>query len=469
MKQNSLFKRLMYVNMLLVFITILIVTGLLIQLFTGFYYSEKKDMLLEESRKLNNTFAAILVGNIIPGSLAYDLRFVDEYLNARIWLLDRRGVVYTVSTSQDRQAVGLKIPLNEVNEVLNGKVVVIKGSFGGMFKTPVLTVGSPVYFGNTIVGAIFMHAPIFEIQGALNRIYIIIAISALAGVAVAMLLSYLSAGRLSKPLVEISKAARNIAKGNFDIRVAVNSDDEIGQLARSFNTMANELEHLEEMRRGFVANVSHELRSPLTSIIGYLNGIIDGTIPEGDRDKYLKIVKSESERLSRLVSDLLNLAELEAGIKLNLRNFDINELIRRVLIKFSGKMDAKGLDAEVDFAKDYMYVEADPDRIEQVLINLLDNAIKFSKENGHIAIRTYQKDLSAYVSIEDNGIGIKEEDIPFIWDRFYKADKSRESKIEGTGLGLSIVKSIIESHGGDIYVESQYGKGTKFTFTLKIA
>lgn len=469
MKQNSLFKRLMHINMLLVLITILIVTGLLIQLFTGFYYNEKKNALLQESRKLNNTFASILVGNIIPGSLAYELKFIDQYLNARIWLLDRRGIVYTVSTSQDRQAVGLKLSLDEVKEVLGGKVVVIRGSFGGMFKTPVLTVGSPVYFGNAIIGAIFMHAPIYEIQTALYRIYIIIAISALSAVVVALILSYISAQKLSKPLVAISKAAKDIAKGNFDIRVAVDSSDEIGELAKSFNMMANELQHLEEMRRGFVANVSHELRSPLTSIIGYLDGIIDGTIPDSERNKYLRVVKSESERLSRLVSDLLNLAELEAGIKLNLRNFDINELIRRVLIKLEGKIDARGLDVAVDFAKDYMYVEADPDRIEQVLINLLDNAIKFSKEAGRIAINTYQKDGLAYVSVEDNGIGIKEEDLPFIWDRFYKADKSRESKVEGSGLGLSIVKSIIESHGGDINVESRYGQGTKFIFTLKVA
>jgi len=232
--------------------------------------------------------------------------------------------------------------------------------------------------------------------------------------------------------------------------------------------MAFELEHLEEMRRGFIANVSHELRTPMTSIRGFIEGILDGTIPPEKQKDYLEIVRDETLRLNRLVNDLLDLAKMQSGdLKLTFKSFNVNEMVRRSIIKLENQIVEKNLEIHADFETEDMMAYADPDAIERVMMNLLHNAVKFTGENGRINIRIYRQKDKIYVSVQDNGIGIGKEEIDHIWERFYKSDKSRGMDKTGTGLGLAIVKNIINEHKQDIWVESELGKGTKFTFTLE--
>jgi len=233
--------------------------------------------------------------------------------------------------------------------------------------------------------------------------------------------------------------------------------------------MAEELEKTDTMSKDFVANISHELRTPLTSINGFIQGILDGTIPQDQHRKYLEIVLNESQRLTKLTREMLDLSRIESGkYSINKTVFDINELLRRVLITLENKIDAKKLDINIEFEQERTFVLADSGCIEQVCVNLIDNAIKFTDEGKNISITTKVEDGSVRISIADSGKGISKEDMKHIWDRFYTENKSRSGNI-GMGLGLPIVKRLLAEHGRDIIVESELGVGTRFTFELETA
>lgn len=276
---------------------------------------------------------------------------------------------------------------------------------------------------------------------------------------------------ITRPIKLMNNTVMRFSRGDFDARVDMRGQDEVSQLGRSFNHMADELNTLEQARRSFVANVSHELRSPLTSMRGFLEAMSDGTIPKEEYGKYLNIVLSENRRMTSMVNDLLDLARIESGQSvLNITVFDINELLVRTLITFEAQINAKNIDMRLELAKNHSGVKADRDRITQVIRNLVDNAIKFSPEGGVLAVKTRFNGDSCYVSVKDNGAGISKEDLPYVFDRFYKAEKAHTpSNTSGTGLGLSIVRRILEQHGQDIFAESNVGEGACFTFTLKRA
>jgi signal transduction histidine kinase len=289
----------------------------------------------------------------------------------------------------------------------------------------------------------------------------------------ALISVYFISERIVEPLKQISTAAKNFAKGKFDARVTVTGHDEVAELAETFNNMADSLARLEEMRSTFLANVSHDLRTPMTTISGFVDGIIDGTIPEEKHSYYLSIISSEVRRLSRLVSSLLQLSRMEAGeTKLKMTDFNLSEKTRQILISFESKIDAKKLDIEFNNDND-LFVNADTDAIHQVIYNLIDNAIKFTPENGTISITLKphiidKRTKKAVVSVRNTGQGIPAEEIPFLFDRFYKSDRSRGLDKTGTGLGLYIVKTTLRNHGEDIKAVSEPGKYTDFTFTLPL-
>ena len=235
--------------------------------------------------------------------------------------------------------------------------------------------------------------------------------------------------------------------------------------------MADSIEQLETMRRSFVANVSHDLRTPMTTIGGFVQGILDGTIPPEKQNQYLTIVLDETKRLSRLVNELLDISKMEQGsFTLELRDFNINEMIRLSVIKLEKRITEKNIQLSVSFQTEDQWVTADKDHIQRVLTNLMDNAIKFTQEGGFIDIRTGKTDRNkVFVSIQNSGIGIAHEDLAHVFDRFYKTDKSRSLDKNGTGLGLYIAKSIIKEHGETIWAESEPDEFTRFNFTLKPA
>mgnify|MGYP003032615532 CR=1 FL=1 len=274
--------------------------------------------------------------------------------------------------------------------------------------------------------------------------------------------------RVHKPLKEILKGALEFANGNLSYTIPVDSEDEMGYLSHSLNYMADKLNKNGEYQRKFIANVSHDFRSPLTSIKGYVNAILDGTIPYEMQERYLKIIAFESERLEKLTRSLLTLNELDMKKRMmHIQRFDINDTIKNTAATFEGICTSHQIRLELLLSGHELYVRADMEQIQQVLYNLLDNAIKFSNDNSSVQIETTVKGGKVFVSVKDYGTGIPKESLGKIWDRFYKIDASRGKDRKGTGLGLSIVKEIINAHNQNIDVISTEGVGTEFLFTLE--
>ncbi len=406
---------------------------------------------------------------------------------ANIWIVDREGYIVDElssipeNTSFAITAKGLRLPDPRQYKRLFSDppgIIIEQGSFYGLFKNTGwswLTFAKPLEYasaGNKLPPdyAVFFNIPVAQVNKTRSDVLRFFFISIMVSVPISTVIVYFFSRHLVKPLKEMKNAAKIIAAGEFRQKLEVNSSDEIGELAVSFNQMITALKNLEEMRRGFIANVSHELRTPMTSIRGFIEGILDGTIPPEKHREYLTIVRDEVNRLNRLVNNLLDLARMEAGeLKLNLRNFSINELIRRCIIKLENMILEKELNIEAEFDEEEILVRADPDAIERVLINLLHNAIKFTPPKGLITVSTEKQKDRVLISVKDTGIGIDPADLELIWERFYKTDRSRSRDKSGTGLGLSIVRNIILEHKSEIKVESEPGKGTKFSFYLPAA
>lgn len=467
---KSIFSKLMSTYFVIILITI-IVLGMLISTFVKNYtFNRRTEELQREATELNQYIEMYAVGNISEWSLYSYFKLADRYKNTTIWVVDATGHIWLSYSSSDEDKDKWKeqqLTVEEFIQVLKGKNITKVGKFGERFPVPVLTVGVPLKMDDKVRGAIFIHSPVEEIKGAMREIYINIWWAAFISIAISVALLYIISRIISKPLIEMNHISREFAMGNFNSRVEVTTRDEIGQLAVNFNAMADSLEKLEDMRRSFVANVSHELRSPLTSIRGYIQGVLDKTFSPEDQDKYLGIALDETYRLNRLINELLDLSQIESGqFPLNMDILDINEQIRRILISQEERINKGGMDVEIDFMDERCMVQGDPDRIQQVVYNLLDNAIKYNREEGTLHIKTWRHQDKVFVKIQDEGPGIPKNDIVHIWERFYQVDKSRSPKRGGTGLGLSIVKKIIEEHGESIWVNSEEGEGTAFIFSL---
>lgn len=395
------------------------------------------------------------------------------------WARIIHGEIIVVNTDGEvSEATGTvrSVPKEYVDEIAkSGKPIRLKGDFGGAYETGVFTVGVPVDYNGALVGAMFFNIYMPQLRSTLMSLFSVFLFAILGAIILAFILVYIQAKKISKPIREINIAARDIASGNFSHRVDVSSKDEIGQLASSFNFMADSIEENEKMRSSFVSDVSHELRTPMTSITGFVEGILDGTVPEDKRDYYLNIVLEESVRLTKLVNDLLDMSKMSSNeYKLNISEFDINELIRICIIGLSNKLEEKNLSLNIDFGNDTQKVIADRDAIMRVVINLLDNAIKFSYSNTTIGIKTWTDKNKVNIKIGNFGAGIDSADLSNVFKRFYKTDKSRNNK-SGAGLGLSFVKNILTLHKQSIWVQSNDAKEgsdvkyTTFTFTLEKA
>lgn len=344
------------------------------------------------------------------------------------------------------------------------------GNFYGHFDTETLSVFSPITVNYKVRGYVIIHKPVGSIVNLSNQLtnlsYQTFALLFLAAFVVLALFTWI----VYIPIRKIAQGANEYASGNFEAKIDVHSNDEIGYLAASLNYMANELNTLEEDQRKFVSNVSHDFRSPLTSIKGYVEAMLDGTIPVEMQDKYLNIILFETERLNKLTKSLLELNKFGShGVMLDITSFDINHTIRMTVQTFEGTCMEKHISFNLILSGETLFVSADFSKIQQVLYNLIDNALKFSHANSAITIETTEKNEKVFVSVKDTGIGIPKDSIKKIWDRFYKTDLSRGKDKKGTGLGLSIVKEIIQAHGENINCISTEGVGTEFIFTLPLA
>jgi signal transduction histidine kinase len=395
---------------------------------------------------------------------------INREFGAYIAVVDRSSNVMDNLPAAYREDPEFVASLNseEINSALNkiigGETIRLRSSAG---PDPTFTVGVPFTRRGFIYGAVFIQTKAQRIESGLNEILLKAALLAagvmlLSGVAV-----FLFVRGAMKPVRSLSAAAGAIAGGDFTHRLAEDKGGrEMREVSRTFNHMTKTLADMEAGRREFVANVSHELRSPITSIRGFAEGMADGVIPEGEQPKYLRLVADESKRLSGLIDDLLALSRLERDdAKPEMTVFDVNEMLRRAVIRRMNDLEAKNIDVSCEFEEDSCMVKADSDRIEQVVINLLDNAIKFTPEGGKISLESAVKDGIAEITVRDNGCGIAPEDREKVFDRFFTADKAHTAG-KGTGLGLSICKRIMEMHGQGIRLLDT-DEGAAFRFTLE--
>lgn len=341
------------------------------------------------------------------------------------------------------------------------------GTLGGLYRGENYTVGIP---SKNVLGEpiayIFVTTSIENVHMLMiyvRNLFIFLAVIVFVVTAVS---SYFIIRKMTKPLKQIATASSRFARGDFSVRVPNHSSDEIGELTSAFNDMAASLEKSEDLRRSFVGNVSHELRSPMTSISGFVDGILDGTIPPDKSGHYLKIVSDEVHRLSRLVSRMLDITVLqETDITEHSTNFDFCELLRRALISFEQRIMLDKITINVDIPPHPVNVFANEDAIYQVVYNLIDNAIKFSLPNSQIDIKAIIRGGKLSFSIRNYGAEIPKDQLKIIFDRFHKADKSRSKDKGGLGLGLHIAKTIINQHNGKIFADSKDGY-TEFSFTI---
>ncbi len=356
-----------------------------------------------------------------------------------------------------------------IDRVNNGSNIFQMNGSQNVFESSHLIYGVPITDEEgTIRGEVFVCASSVIMTDLIEKITKAVGLAILWVMMAALIAVYFITEKIVAPLKKISVAARQFASGKFDTRVPVSGSDEVAELATAFNNMAESLDNYDTMRNTFISNVSHDLRTPMTSISGFVDGILDGVIPPEKQDYYLRIVSNEVKRLSRLVASLLDLSRIQAGErKFNMVSFDICEMGRQILISFEQKIEEKKLQVEFDCDEDNMSVVADKDAIYQIMYNLCENAVKFSSEGGLFKIRINRlKNKKIHISVFNEGQGISPDDLPYVFERFYKSDKSRGLNKTGVGLGLYISKTIVEAHGEQIWVESEHGKNCCFGFTL---
>ena len=391
------------------------------------------------------------------------LKNVSTYLHTETWVVNKSGVV--IMDSKNGSRVHTTIP--DFDPTATGNRSYTIGTYYKLFDQNVLSVSAPVTGNYTTYGYVLIHLPISEIANSQSHILDILYMTCAIIFGLSLIILVVFTITVYLPLRKIAAGANEYAAGNLNYRIKVKTHDEMGYLSNTLNYMSDELNKMEEYQRNFIANVSHDFRSPLTSIKGYVEAMTDGTIPPELHEKYLKIILFETERLTDLTQDLLSLNEFDTKtLLLNKETFDIHEVIKRTAAAFEGRCTQKKITIELLFASKYLYVTADKHKIQQVLHNLLDNAVKFSDAGSNITIETTDRGDKIYTSVKDYGIGIPRSALTKIWERFYKTDLSRGKDKKGTGLGLAIVKEIIQAHGENINVVSTEGVGTEFIFSL---
>ena len=406
-------------------------------------------------------------------ALSMNLSSISNSTGNHIFLTDTTGQIVSCS---DRTAlcehIGRHVPAAVLSQTeRQGRYDQI-GNLDGLYPKERFIVAKPItgHDGGT-EGYVFVTNGIDSILGAWSTFLGVAALVVLGVFIAAMVMSFVYSKRMARPLDEIAAASRKFARGDFSVRVRQEEDptDEMGALIDSFNKMADSLESAEARRSEFIANISHELRTPMTTIAGFADGILDGTIPKEDEEKYLRSIRDETRRLSRLVRDMLDVSQMRARAADPTRrqDFDLTELILQTLLSFESRATKKNLDVDPQLPDNHIMVYADKDAITQVIYNLLDNAVKFAAPGSCITLRLYREGKKAYVSVKDRGETIPAEDLPFIFDRFHKSDRSRSLDKDGVGLGLYLVKAIINSHDEDIAVKSADGT-TEFVFTLPL-
>ena len=465
----------MHSNLYLKFIILYIIFGFL-SIFTAATLGAQLvlDTIRDDDASRLYREATILATDQLSDYYSEDMSFtatrtllngVNIYLEADLWLTDTDGNVLLSVSSSGTGMVPKQI--QDFDPAEAGGEQYLTGDYHGYYSDEVLTMIVPVTEGFSTKGYLLVHKPLSYFEEQQHSIMVCVYITLIVIYVLSFMIFLGIHLFIYLPLRKITEAAKQYASGNLDYEIPVNSQDEIGYLSASLNYMSTHLKDMEDYQKKFVANVSHDFRSPLTSIKGYIEAIADGTIPVELQGKYLNIILFETERLTDLTRDLLTLNEFDTkDLLLNKESFDLHEMMKQVAASFEGTCTSRKSSIELLFASRVLYVHADRSKIQQVLYNLLDNAIKFSNPQSTVTIETTERGEKIFTSVRDYGIGIPKEDLSKIWERFYKSDLSRGKDKKGTGLGLAIVREIIQAHNENINVISTEGVGTEFIFSL---
>lgn len=457
-----------------ILVIMVLLIGLFIALASYTTYATQKVLVAEKQNNLINeatllaeqTISSYVSGITSEGYLQERFNEFEDTLKTSIWFFATDGSLIVASNPDNYS----RLPQNIKDldkDISIKKGFTQTGNFYDIFSSTMISIGIPIFTGEKQKGYLILHTSMTELDSLQDDMLSIMYMPFLVMIlVVGIVLAYLS-GTVLRPIAKINNTAREYAKGNFEARTGVKRKDELGELSDSMEYMASELSKLDEYRKDFIANISHDFRSPLTSIKGYLEAMLDGTIPVEKYDRYLNIVLNESKRLTKLTTGLLELNNFDTyGPILKYQNFDIVDVIRETRNTVEGLCEKKNIDFRLKCPAEDTVVYADKMKIGQVIYNLIDNAIKFSPEKGKITVTVYEKNGKLFVSVKDEGPGIERDKQNKVWDRFYKTDPSRGKDKQGTGLGLSITKEIIKAHGENINLISTEGAGSEFIFTL---
>lgn len=432
------------------------------KIFSSFYYNELEHELDELSSNYSKLITTLDDPNILNlyETLAY-------MINKKVFMIDHNGFV-VVNSGFPGVMEGTQLN-NEDLSKLKKEATIKKEYHDTSTQEKYLSIGKPIIHNNEFIGGIFIAASIKGIYASIENVERMIVLASFGSILIAIGIALFLSRRLSNPLLRIEETARKIAKGDLNTRVNISSKDEIGSLADAINDLARELKRYQTNRREFFANISHELRTPLTYIDGFTNALRKKLYKsEEEKEQMLDLVDQEAKRMTKLVNDLFELAKMEEGkMLLYTEPIDLIDIIDSAVSKTKLKAKNKGLKLEVISPQELPLINGDGLRLEQVMINLLENAIRYT-ENGEVNIQVWGSKDYVHLSIIDTGMGIGAENIPYLFERFFRVDKSRSRKLGGTGLGLAIVKQLVSLHNGDIKVKSEVGKGTRFDLSFPI-
>lgn len=481
---QPLFAKYLTIMTSLILVSYLVLATALFVFLSNRWTRDKRELLTENVRQNTAYCETLLTGcstqaefNNAMLLICNNLGITSNSIDADIFFCNPQGQVvlckeiFTQGISGGGDCVlhkGYQIPESIMSQLESG-MFWSDEAIDGLFSQRTFFAGSAVKVNGQTVGAVFAAYPVNHSFAAYaGNIFQMYLSSMIFAVALTFLVAYALTAKLTNPLRQMSAATKAYAQGDFSKRVAVRGSDEFAELCQSFNRMASALSILESSRRSFVANVSHELKTPMTTIGGFIDGMLDGTIPPERHEEYLSIVSNEIKRLSRLVTSMLNLSKIEAGeLELKYSEFDLASVVIDCMLNFEQVIEKNNITVEGFENIGALTVRADRDMIHQVIYNLVDNAVKFTNENGTISVFATVKDNSKVaLSIQNTGEGISSEELGRVFERFYKVDKSRSYDVKSAGLGLYLCKTIVEMHKGSIYAESAEGKFARFTIEL---
>lgn len=471
--QKSIFKRYLGITMVIIVLSFIVLGSVMMVFFGSYWRGEKRELLTQNAKSISEVASRFLTKKdeenytLETEVLKSFVKTFSHSADADIFITDLSGAILLGNYANSKLETLEKTPPKAVQIAARGLYEGV-GDLGGVYPEKFYIIGVPMNTEeNECVGAVFAATSAATVNAFQREALHIFLLASLTAFLSAFCVVGIFAFRLVNPLRQMSAAARSFGAGNFSVRVPVTSSDEIGQLAQSFNNMADSLSNSEGMRRSFIANVSHELKTPMTTIAGFIDGILDGTIPQADREKYLQIVSNEVKRLSRLVKSMLDLSRIDSGeMKLHPTSFDLTGTIFNTLLTFEQSIEEKELEIEGLEAVGPLMIYADQDLIHQVIYNLVENAVKFTNPKGTIHFQISDGIDRTSVAIENTGADISPEELPMIFDRFYKTDKSRSQDKNGMGLGLYLVRTIIKLHKGNIWATSVVNEYCRFEFFL---